>query len=123
MNEPEFENRPSCSKAWSDHSVIPKRQGLCGQWSSQAGRSERPGTTARGSAAAQSDQGQSWTVPEQHGSPWAHQRGRALSPSLETWLQSPRPQPSRLPAPGEWGGPGAVSGAPEGPGRAVQGRP
>ena len=36
-------------------------------------------------------------------SPWAHQRGRALSPSLETRLQSPRPQPSRLPAPREWG--------------------
>lgn len=78
-------------------------------------------TTARGSAATHSDQGPeldslgaAGRAQPRHGSPWAHPRGRALSPSLETWLQSPRPQPSRLPAPGGVGETGALSGAPRG---------
>lgn len=88
------------------------------------------GTTARGSAAAQSDQGPELDDPgaagraqPRHRSAWAHQQGRALSQSLETRLQSPRPQPSRLPAPGGVGGLGLSLGHPEGPSRAVQGRP
>ena len=99
-----------------------KRQGLCGQRCSQGDQCERPGDHSLGQWSGISEtRGQSWTVLEQQaepsphlGSPWAHQRGRALSQSSEPRPRSPPSQPTRLPAPRGMGRPGAVSGAPQG---------